>query len=746
MSTIIDTLNQLAGRLRRIMDEKLRRSPRLSVMGMLLVVLLAGLLLPGLRSGADEAGQAPASLPENETSTPSSILDTRIQGPVQGQQIDFNDIITLVGSETGLPYTIDQGVFARVTFSLQDPTVREVLDTILPGQGLDYLVNQYGIVRIGHASMIAEAKQKPPSPPDESTGRNAALLDTRLQGPMIAQRSDFNQIVTLLGAETGLRFSLDRGVNPRVTFHLQDPSVREILDTILPGQGLDYLVTEKGVIRIGPAVVIAQAKQMSLPAPEKKTGTAAPVLDVRIQGPMMAQESDLAQIMTLLGAETGLPFTIDQGVSARVTFQLQDPSAREILDTILPGQGLDYLVTEHGVIRIGRAATIMRIKHKPEELVTVVFVPKHASVDAVKESLTKVMTEQGELILDRDFKRIVATDTRDAIANMYEIAEKIDFEAADRRTPTPVQLMIAVFRLAHISKEDLMDALAKVKSFDGKIVVDSSSNSFVVTDTPDAVGKMLMIVEKLDVEAETPAAIPKPETPAAKAGQLAAKIFGPLHVPFDVLKEPLESVKSEQGRFVFIEDSKQIAVFDTPDVIAKMEKILAELDSQTETRVFKIEHADVTSLAEELRGVINTQEGELVVDEDNRILVITDTVDRLNRAEAIIQQLDSQPETVTGESSRVGRSRVALPKPTPTPRPLAQNYKIRNILGSSAILIDYRLMPIVVREGQTVDDPLGNFRVMEVDAKGRRVRVKLLSTGQERWIKEWQRPRGPRRR
>lgn len=77
-----------------------------------------------------------------------------------------------------------------------------------------------------------------------------------------------------------------------------------------------------------------------------------------------------------------------------------------------------------------------------------------------------------------------------------------------------------------------------------------------------------------------------------------------------------------------------------------------------------------------------------------------------------------------------------LPPATPTPRPLAQNYTIENILGSSAILVDYRLIRVVVKKGKVVEDQLGHFVVEEVDPKGMRVRVKLLSDGYERWITE----------
>ncbi|MFH1741586.1 MAG: secretin N-terminal domain-containing protein [bacterium] len=215
-------------------------------------------------------------------------------------------------------------------------------------------------------------------------------------------------------------------------------------------------------------------------------------LNRRIPGPMVAQQTDLNQILTLLGAESGLRFSVDQGISPKVTFSLTDPTVKEVLDTVLPGQGLDYLIDENGAIRIGQAAIIQVAKQGPEQLVSQTFVPFYVSIE--------------------------------------------------------------------------------------------------------------------------------------------------------VLKEPLSAAKTDMGQLIFEPDSNRVYAVDTPEAIAEMEKILAELDSETETRVFQIEHGDVASIAEQLQGVINTEEGELVIDDRNSILIITDTIERLDRAEAIIEQLDKDLE------------------------------------------------------------------------------------------------------
>ena len=122
---------------------------------------------------------------------------------------------------------------------------------------------------------------------------------------------------------------------------------------------------------------------------------------------------------------------------------------------------------------------------------------------------------------------------------------------------------------------------------------------------------------------------------------LTTKILVPTHVSIDVLKKPLTRLKTVQGQLIFEPDSNRIIVTDTPGTIAEMERVLAELDSDTETRVFKIEYADIAHVAEKLEVLLDPRREDLIVDEKHKLIIITDTVDRLDRAEAIIENMES---------------------------------------------------------------------------------------------------------
>ncbi len=97
---------------------------------------------------------------------------------------------------------------------------------------------------------------------NSQTADTQEALDYRLSGPLVADETELSTILILLQDESGLNFVLDQGCNPKVIFKLDNPSVREILDAVLPSVGLDYVVFETGAVRIGPKAVINKIKML----------------------------------------------------------------------------------------------------------------------------------------------------------------------------------------------------------------------------------------------------------------------------------------------------------------------------------------------------------------------------------------------------------------------------------------------------------------------------------------------------
>ncbi|MFH1743027.1 MAG: M56 family metallopeptidase, partial [bacterium] len=270
----------------------------------------------------------------------AALLGIQIEGPIVQSYTSLKEIVDLLSAGTYQRFSLAENVNPRMTFALESPTLGAVLDTILPPEGLVYRVADSGIIHISAKAGSTIPRQK------SSTACPA--LDHRIQGPMTASQTDLDQILMLLGAESGLKFAIDPGIAPKVSFSLESPTVREVLDTALPSHGLDYIINENGTIRIGYAATPHKTRPTSAFRSNEESSTASPGLDYRLQGPIEASQAPLNQILMLLGAESGFRFSVDQGINPQVSFSLESPTVREVLEAILPGHGLDYLIFEDG--------------------------------------------------------------------------------------------------------------------------------------------------------------------------------------------------------------------------------------------------------------------------------------------------------------------------------------------------------------------------------------------------------------
>jgi len=188
----------------------------------------------------------------------------------------------------------------------------------------------------------------------ETPKPNKNKLDISMNGPMNARNQDLSVILNLLQDQSGLLFLADEEAKIKVTFSLENPTVRTILDAILPVNGLAYALTDPDTVRIGRVEALAKAGLTPMPdtTPVPVSAVDTRFLDKRIEGPVMANNQDLKMILQLIQQEGKFQSILESGISTKVTFVLENPTIREVLDTALKGTGLEYVVAEGGVVRI----------------------------------------------------------------------------------------------------------------------------------------------------------------------------------------------------------------------------------------------------------------------------------------------------------------------------------------------------------------------------------------------------------
>ncbi len=141
------------------------------------------------------------------------------------------------------------------------------------------------------------------------------------------------------------------------------------------------------------------------------------------------------------------------------------------------------------------------------------------------------------------------------------------------------------------------------------------------------------------IRIDTEAKIAEIKTPDV---ELITRNIIPEFVDVAVLEGALSNLKSPQGTLLVDSDSQKIVVTDFPEIVEEMMNLVQLLDVPVETRRFVIRFGNAQDIADQLQGVLQTEEGELIVDIRNNTIIATDTVDRLDMAESIVNELDQQ--------------------------------------------------------------------------------------------------------
>ena len=173
------------------------------------------------------------------------------------------------------------------------------------------------------------------------------------------------------------------------------------------------------------------AQNPPVEAPTEDTASGAS-LDSIVEGPVMARGQDLNTILQLIQVSTGLQIVLDEGITKKVTFNLENPSVRKIFETVLPSSGLDYMALDSGVIRIGTTEIIGALKMPEIELIRRTFTPDYVDVLQLQDALMGLKSPQGQIIIDSDSQKIIVTEIPEAIEMMEELIMQLDMATETR--------------------------------------------------------------------------------------------------------------------------------------------------------------------------------------------------------------------------------------------------------------------------------------------------------------------------
>ena len=141
------------------------------------------------------------------------------------------------------------------------------------------------------------------------------------------------------------------------------------------------------------------------------------------------KDSDIKNILMLIGELTGLNIVISPAVKDTITATLENVSVKAALDAILKPNGYNYFVQENIIIVKGAETTMVG------ELETVVVKLKYINANDIKSPLSAVMSNRGTL---QTFTRLVTSsstgasnivvisDVQENISHILDMIEQLD--------------------------------------------------------------------------------------------------------------------------------------------------------------------------------------------------------------------------------------------------------------------------------------------------------------------------------
>jgi len=132
-----------------------------------------------------------------------------------------------------------------------------------------------------------------------------------------------------------------------------------------------------------------------------------------------------------------------------------------------------------------------------------------------------------------------------------------------------------------------------------------------------------------------------------------AQTFNLKYAKASELGELINEVKSSIGRVIIDDRTNTVIVYDIPDTLTEISRIVSEMDLPTQRKVFSLRYSIAEDLEAKLKSIVNPVTGSLEIDKRSNKIYISDTPERVRQADTIIQEFDVQPAQVLIEAKVV---------------------------------------------------------------------------------------------
>ena len=129
------------------------------------------------------------------------------------------------------------------------------------------------------------------------------------------------------------------------------------------------------------------------------------------------------------------------------------------------------------------------------------------------------------------------------------------------------------------------------------------------------------------------------------------KIFNLRYTTPETVFKVLDTIKSDIGKIIVDEETGTVVVEDTPEKIAAMGPVVADLDQQRVVKTFVLQYAKARDVQAILSARLdNKKTGRVSMDERDNSVIVTALPGRMKEVEALIKGLDKKTKQVLLEA------------------------------------------------------------------------------------------------
>ncbi len=259
------------------------------------------------------------------------------------------------------------------------------------------------------------------------------------------------------------------------------------------------------------------------------------------------QDTDIRSLLTSLAKAHGINLILGDSVKGTVSISLKDVPPMKAMELILTANG--YVMDEVvDVIIAGKPEEVREFLPKTLKIVPL----QHVSAAEIAQTLTGVAGDQAQIFPITRVNSIIITGPESIIQQLEQLTSLLDVEIP---TEPEVPMVTKIFPLKYTEAASLQKITSDLVSPEGKVNVDSTGNSIVVTDIPSVLDRIEEVISQLDTETPYMLAEKAREEEEAKRKAEAAilpglrtRMFNLNHVEASVMMGVLEPILSSRGR------------------------------------------------------------------------------------------------------------------------------------------------------------------------------------------------------